>query len=121
MIIAAANRSCQPGFENSLILIAGAVSSPPPAAGIGRRIRQDHVRSASLHDFKFQMEEELRTARAERRKKKPTAERLPPPAACPFPSPGSSLRNARETPYPDQCFTLPHPALRKPRQRYPSR
>jgi sec-independent protein translocase protein TatB len=99
------------GFENSLILmvLALVVFGPRRLPEIGRRIGKImyEVRKAS-NDFKFQMEEELRTAEeAERRKKE--AERLSAlpsseqPAAV-SPAPESASATPAETPYPDQVL-----------------
>ncbi|MGA3160261.1 MAG: twin-arginine translocase TatA/TatE family subunit [Terracidiphilus sp.] len=100
------------GFENSLILmvLALVVFGPRRLPEIGRRIGKImyEVRKAS-NDFKFQMEEELRTAEeAERRKKE--EERLSAiassaePAATVSPVPDSASATPAESPYPDQVL-----------------
>jgi sec-independent protein translocase protein TatB len=103
------------GFENSLILmvLALVVFGPRRLPEIGRRIGKImyEVRKAS-NDFKFQMEEELRTAEeAERRKKE--AERLSSlpsseqsAAVSPAPEPASAT--PAESPYPNEAL---YPAL----------
>jgi sec-independent protein translocase protein TatB len=99
------------GFENSLILmvLALVVFGPRRLPEIGRRIGKImyEVRKAS-NDFKFQMEEELRTAEeADRRKKE--AERLSAlpsseqPAAV-SPAPETASATSAESPYPDQVL-----------------
>src|ERR1035438_6276240 len=89
------------GFENSLVLmvLALVVFGPRRLPEIGRRIGKImyEVRKAS-NDFKFQMEEELRTAEeAERRKKE--AERL---SALP-----SSEQPAAVSPAPESASATP--------------
>jgi sec-independent protein translocase protein TatB len=97
------------GFENSILLmvLALVVFGPRRLPEIGRRIGKImyEVRKAS-NDFKFQMEEELRTAEdADRRKKEadrlsalPSSEQ---PAAV-SPAPESASATPSESPYPDQ-------------------
>jgi sec-independent protein translocase protein TatB len=96
------------GFENSLILmvLALVVFGPRRLPEIGRRIGKImyEVRKAS-NDFKFQMEEELRTAEdAERRKKEeerlsalPSSEQ----AAAASPAPESASADSTNSPYPN--------------------
>jgi len=96
------------GFENSIILmvLALVVFGPRKLPEIGRRIGKImyEVRKAS-NDFKFQMEEELRTAEeAERRKKE--AERLSAlpasePAAALSPNLTTASATPIESPYPN--------------------
>jgi sec-independent protein translocase protein TatB len=102
------------GFENSIILmvLALVVFGPRRLPEIGRRIGKImyEVRKAS-NDFKFQMEEELRTAEeAERRKKEeerlsalPSAE----PAAPVAPVPQASSETPVESPYPNEAAYPP--------------
>ena len=97
------------GFENSILLMALAlvVFGPRRLPEIGRRIGKImyEVRKAS-NDFKFQMEEELRTAEdADRRKKE--AERLSAlpsseQPAAESPATETASETPAESPYPDQ-------------------
>jgi sec-independent protein translocase protein TatB len=99
------------GFENSLILmvLALVVFGPRRLPEIGRKIGKImyEVRKAS-NDFKFQMEEELRTAEeAERRKKE--AERLcalpsSEQAAAVPPVSESASATPTESSYPDEVL-----------------
>jgi sec-independent protein translocase protein TatB len=100
------------GFENSILLmvLALVVFGPRRLPEIGRRIGKImyEVRKAS-NDFKFQMEEELRTAEdAERRKKE--AERLSAlpsseQAATASPDSTTASETHPEGPYPDQTLS----------------
>jgi sec-independent protein translocase protein TatB len=110
------------GFENSLILmvLALVVFGPRRLPEIGRRIGKImyEVRKAS-NDFKFQMEEELRTAEdADRRKKE--AERLnaQPASEQPVavsPAPETASATPAESPYPDQVlYPAATPATSEP-------
>ena len=97
------------GFENSILLmvLALVVFGPRRLPEIGRRIGKImyEVRKAS-NDFKFQMEEELRTAEdADRRKKE--AERLSAlpsseQPAAESPATETASETPAESPYPDQ-------------------
>jgi sec-independent protein translocase protein TatB len=97
------------GFENSLMLmvLALVVVGPRKLPEIGRKIGKImyEVRKAS-NDFKFQMEEELRTAEdADRRKKE--AERLSAlpsseQPAAESPATETASETPAESPYPDQ-------------------
>jgi sec-independent protein translocase protein TatB len=97
------------GFENSILLmvLALVVFGPRRLPEIGRRIGKImyEVRKAS-NDFKFQMEEELRTAEdADRRKKE--AERLSAlpsseQPAAEAPAAETASETPAESPYPDQ-------------------
>src|ERR1039458_929400 len=99
------------GFENSILLmvLALVVFGPRRLPEIGRRIGKImyEVRKAS-NDFKFQMEEELRTAEeAERRKKE--EERLSALAsseqsAAVSPVLQSASATPTESPYPDEAI-----------------
>jgi sec-independent protein translocase protein TatB len=102
------------GFENSIILmvLALVVFGPRRLPEIGRRIGKImyEVRKAS-NDFKFQMEEELRTAEdAERRKKEeqrlsalPSSEQ----ASTTSPAPDSASATPVESPYPNEAAYPP--------------
>jgi sec-independent protein translocase protein TatB len=100
------------GFENSILLmvLALVVFGPRRLPEIGRRIGKImyEVRKAS-NDFKFQMEEELRTAEdADRRKKE--AERLSAQpsseqAAAASPDSTTASETHPEGPYPDETLS----------------
>lgn len=99
------------GFENSIILmvLALVVFGPRRLPEIGRRIGKImyEIRKAS-NDFKFQMEEELRTAEEAVRRKK-EAERLSAlpssqQAAAVSPAPESASATPTESPYPDEVI-----------------
>jgi sec-independent protein translocase protein TatB len=102
------------GFENSIILmvLALVVFGPRRLPEIGRRIGKImyEIRKAS-NDFKFQMEEELRTAEeAERRKKE--EERLSEqassePAVAASPLPQAASATPAESPYPNGAVYPP--------------
>ena len=99
------------GFENSILLmvLALVVFGPRRLPEIGRRIGKImyEVRKAS-NDFKFQMEEELRTAEdADRRKKEeerlsalPSSEQ----AAAASPDSTTASETRPEGPYPDESL-----------------
>jgi len=101
------------GFENSLILmvLALVVFGPRRLPGIGRQIGKlmYEVRKAS-NDFKFQMEEELRSAEdAERRKKEEERLKALTPvdsrvseAGSRAPEGSEAPATAVESPYPDE-------------------
>ena len=111
------------GFENSIILmvLALVVFGPRRLLEIGRRIGKImyEVRKAS-NDFKFQMEEELRTAEeAERRKKE--AERLSAPpsseqSAAISPAQETPSATPVESPYPNEAL---YPAAAASEEPYP--
>ena len=97
------------GFENSILLmvLALVVFGPRRLPEIGRRIGKImyEVRKAS-NDFKFQMEEELRTAEDAYRRKK-EAERLSAlpsseQPAAESPATETASETPAESPYPDQ-------------------
>jgi sec-independent protein translocase protein TatB len=100
------------GFENSILLmvLALVVFGPRRLPEIGRRIGKImyEVRKAS-NDFKFQMEEELRTAEdAERRKKEEERlSALPSSEQAAAASPDSTIASETpaESPYPDQTLS----------------
>ncbi|MGD0681086.1 MAG: twin-arginine translocase TatA/TatE family subunit [Terracidiphilus sp.] len=103
------------GFENSILLmvLALVVFGPRRLPEIGRRIGKImyEVRKAS-NDFKFQMEEELRTVEdADRRKKEaerlsllPSSEQTADLSPAPESAPDSASATTTESPYPDQVL-----------------
>jgi len=107
------------------MVLALVVFGPRRLPEIGRRIGKImyEVRKAS-NDFKFQMEEELRTAEdADRRKKEterlsalPTSEQ----AAALSPTPESASETPTESPYPDQVlYPAETPASAASEEPYP--